>query len=331
MMKIDCKFILIIFFYVVPLISLTQNVKEDLKSVNPFFSKSIKDIISAKPDNMKFNSSIVAYCPFKKDQFWLMECLPTAVHEHLHSLNFYYTNQINYSNRKTNVNSLKNKCYFINKDSIIKVEVPEQVFNSNKAKSFITQKGIDLNTRYKSYYGDSSSLSSQVDGIYGLLEEFLAYYISLETLANTYEYYEATKKLKKRENFEKFFFFSSFQSDILAYFEFKMMIAWYLNHIEKYDNNLYNKIMIDEKLKLFYKNLDDTFYNKINWFKEILRESLVKKNKFYELISNKNIKIKNKRDHTLIENPLYRIYLLEDFFKNDIDINNLKRLRGEEI
>ncbi len=117
---------------------------------------------------------------------------------------------------------------------------------------------------YETYIGgnDIKNLSSQINGIFGLMDEFTAYSTGAKSQLELYNYYLANSKT----GFENIEWWGSFINNLAGcisdYYEFKLFIHWYLAHSKNAHFEEYEKIMANKKLRLVF-TLADQNYNQV--------------------------------------------------------------------
>ena len=131
--------------------------------------------------------------------------------------------------------------------------------------------------RYQTYVSDTSTVSANVSGIYGLLDEYSAY------MNGTRFSLIAAEKLLALGNIEEAFERMRDASQCYyAYYEFRLFIAWYLQYAEKYNKDVYQHLMNHRNMRVLFTLLDDEYLetikrceqlkfpdNKHSWAKEI--------------------------------------------------------------
>ena len=168
----------------------------------------------------------------------------TLVHESCHLHN------IMHSPRGT-------ESFFIDKDNFIQSK-KGALFNSNLLNRFVSKKNQTETSRYSTYIGDEQPLTSQENGIYGLMDEFSAYYHGGKAMFDILDFVEETQL--KRSNTEFLIhYLIGLEYDLLAYYEFKLFISWYLQYAEKSDPYLFTETFGNAKLRMAYTLLDDQY------------------------------------------------------------------------
>lgn len=194
----------------------------------------------------------------------VVESLSTVIHESIHG----YTSEKNYqflAEHTPEGYTFRDNysAYFIDKEEIILVKHTEG-YNSNELKKDIPK---DLRTfRYSPYIAPRSNLGSQQEGIYGLLDEFNAYYQGAKMVWLLLPYFEALDD--PNEGFQDFV--SEFSSDRLAFYEFTYFTLKYLIRSERtyaYEyKDIINNIPLRKAYTAVYQNflaLDMAFQEKL--------------------------------------------------------------------
>ncbi len=169
----------------------------------------------------------------------LIESFATVVHETQHGYNF-------------DIGGFDGEGYYLGNG--IELLVPKtEVVNSNKLNGFVDKIKRKKCDRYSTYVGTKTPfLSSQVDGVYGLLNEFSAYYHGLKAEI------EIRNAGLKCPTFE-------WQSNSLeSYYEFKLFISWYLQMCKKNHKQIYKDIYANNKLRVAYSIFNKQFTKLVN-------------------------------------------------------------------
>jgi hypothetical protein len=203
------------------------------------------------------------------DSASLLEAFGTVVHESCHQLN----HLIATDNRDP---YRQHQGYFITKGIDI---VAEQgpVFNSTKLNNFVPK---DLQTkifRYKTYIGTpQKSLVSQEGGIYGLVDEFTAYYQGTKACFELYDFYYKYRCKGYQKPAEWANYIQQVASSYFAWYEFRLFIAWYLEYAKKNYREVYESSMDNTPLRLAFTLIDNQFGSLVADFNGTL-ESLAAK------------------------------------------------------
>ena len=135
-------------------------------------------------------------------------------------------------------------------------------------------------SRYNIYVADPMpNLSSNVQGVYGLLNEFCAYSWGMNNTVKLYPYY---KKYASDYNDWSPFFISG-ANNRQAYAEFNFFILHYLNYAKKHYPKHYKKIMANKAFKAAYKYTEKKFRKNIKtWEKDVKAAVKILNDKGYE-------------------------------------------------
>tara|TARA_R110001599_G_scaffold351908_1_gene585093 strand:- start:2256 stop:3272 length:1017 start_codon:yes stop_codon:yes gene_type:complete len=198
----------------------------------------------------------------------ILERLNTVVHESMHGL----TSRLPYTLLKEQGNSYYNfkdsySAFYVNKDSSFLVK-HSPVFNSNKISNEIPKA---LRTfRFRPYIAPRSKiLGSQVNGIYGLTDEWNAYYFGTKTALNLFDYY----KSKSDQNHEIYLeYVSNIAASYYAYYEFKYFILKYLEYAKSNEKEVYDGIMANYEFRKAFTSIDDRFAELLREFDKRLDE-----------------------------------------------------------
>lgn len=185
----------------------------------------------------------------KKD---ILKSLNTVVHETCHG----YTSRMVYVilSRKNMKPRGSYSAFYLGKGETVLVK-QTKVFPSRKIHRYFPaklKKGR-LNFRFKTYIYPNASpiLGTQRSGIYGLLDEFNAYYHGTKTAFDMMRYYK-----KHMENTDKtwFKYLQSVYGTYYAYAEFKLFILTYLLYAKNNYPGVYRDIMNNRAfIKVFIK------------------------------------------------------------------------------
>lgn len=188
----------------------------------------------------------------------LLKSYATVIHELLHSFN----------NTKNNTHN-----YFIEKG--IQINVPfTSVYNSKELNKMISKNIQDSIFRYGLYVGGKSVLpglgkipdlnttkenevmSIQL-GIYGLLEEFSAYYFGNLAIYEMYEYYLNRGAKQEIEIWKDYK--AEVQEEWIAYYEFQLFISWYLIYAKKNYPTMYKQLYENNALRIVYTLIEQKY------------------------------------------------------------------------
>lgn len=187
----------------------------------------------------------------------------TAVHEGLHNYDWELAGEIEKETAEWND---RWKSYFINKDIVLSTE-EQSVFKTSTLHRNYFPDAVKEMSRYQTYIqawgegisDENSELSkgelkaygvtelrpgearttSNVKGIYGLMEEFNAYHHGIKA---EYELITGMEDPKV----------SGATNSLAAYFEFNVFMAYYLKYAKEQEQEVYRMLMNDQNLRIAY-------------------------------------------------------------------------------
>jgi hypothetical protein len=220
--------------------------------VKKYNSESIQEIWKADKDKI-FDDYVDEH-----NEKELVISWSTIIHELLHSYN---------------ESTSKGHVYFIEKGT--KIEVPfTEVYNSKELNK-IVRKGLqDSIFRYHLYIGGKSEIlglgkvkgindSKQNEamsiqkGVYGLLEEFSAYYYGNLAAYEQKAYYLKTYGENNKDAWQDYK--HEVESDAIAYHEFQLFIALYMQLAKKKFPKVYEGIHKNQAFKVVYTLMSDKY------------------------------------------------------------------------
>ncbi len=174
----------------------------------------------------------------------ILDGINTAVHEETHGYSFAYRKK-----GKT--------AYFVGNKKTVYVK-QTKIYRSKKMAGSIPQ---DLRTaRYSVYIADpSKNLSSNVQGAYGLLNEFMAYCSGMHTTLCLYPYLESEHV--DWDMWERFIV--SCENDKLAYAEFRYYVLHYLYYAKKHYPKVYKGILKNKAFCKAYRKIERRFAGQV--------------------------------------------------------------------
>ena len=122
--------------------------------------------------------------------------------------------------------------------------------------------------RYDPYVGaDSDGLASNENGIYGLLNEFNAYWTGMRHNVSMFDYYCA-----QDHSFTAWSeYFNGCENNRQAYSEFRYYILTYLLYARENYPNIYHRIMNNDALRYAFRVVDYTFRKDIEQYESTLQ------------------------------------------------------------
>lgn len=196
----------------------------------------------------------------------IIESLNTVVHETLHGFTSRYSYVMLGEATDSNYEFGDHySAFFLDKEEIYLVKHTE-VFTSNKLKQEIPKA---LRTfRFNPYITPKdNNLGSQVQGIYGLMDEWNAYYHGTKTAYDLFEYYKAKASDNKKVYLEHV---GNLAGTYFAYYEFKYYILKYLELAKAEHPDVYQGIIDNENLRKAYTSIDTRFSKLLSQFEERL-------------------------------------------------------------
>ncbi len=149
--------------------------------------------------------------------------------------------------------------YYISPKIEIKV-ASTKIFKSSELNNSIPYEWKNKIFRYDTYINGSDEekeVTSVSEGIYGLMNEFDAYYQSTKAVVELYPYYK--KIALNSEPYYLTLYLSNCYSSVFAYNEFRLFIAWYLKFARKNHPDVYLAISQNKELKAAYTLIDNGY------------------------------------------------------------------------
>ena len=174
-----------------------------------------------------------------RDRLDVLRSYETAVHETVHGMNY------------TKVSS-----YFITGD--VKIEYKEtDIFLSSELNNMVSADTQGKILRYALYiqggeWGDD--VNSIQSGIYGIMDEYNAYFHGAKAAMELYDYY---KELKDIPSWTRYL--QHIDGTISSYYEFRLFIAWYGIYAKKNHADVYSSFMENKELKVAFTLIDQMF------------------------------------------------------------------------
>lgn len=191
----------------------------------------------------------------------LLASFETVIHELLHG----YNNQNH---------ELKIHTYFPGPGE--RVQVPmTKVFSSKELNNFVREGLQDSLFRYGLYVGgkqavaehgkermilnkgNGSEVASISEGLYGLLEEFNAYYFGTLASWELYDYYDDNLESGNQDIWSDYK--HSLLGNAMAYYEFRLFISWYLIYAEQNHPEIYKGLTSNLELRSTFALLDNRY------------------------------------------------------------------------
>ena len=167
---------------------------------------------------------------------------------------------------------------FVSKD--IQIRIPKTaLYKTDELETVITEEQKEEIFRLRTYVLNQKDngkksvlpLNSVTHGIFGLLDEFTAYYHGTKASLEIYNYY----KTVYADNPDKLIdVFSKNSSDVYAYYEFRLFIAWYLKYAKEKHPEVYESCLKNKQLREAFTLVDQAYEKTVkNYFSA--RQNLV--------------------------------------------------------
>ncbi|MGC4023476.1 MAG: hypothetical protein QM734_16760 [Cyclobacteriaceae bacterium] len=177
----------------------------------------------------------------------LIENFETLVHETCHGYNF-----------KIGIESGWNHNGYFISDGCKIGSRKEDFFPSSVLNNVVPKEQQEKIFRYKTYVSGESKNSASLEGVYGFVDEFAAYYHGTRAALELLPYYETICPYTDAHCWVDEYL-SQMQSTLYAYYEFRLFIAWYLMYAESHEQKIFNQLMNNRNLRLAYTLLDIQF------------------------------------------------------------------------
>ncbi|WP_026998758.1 hypothetical protein [Eisenibacter elegans] len=190
----------------------------------------------------------------------LLTVFSTLVHEACHSYNF------------TRLHNRPEQGYFITQG----IRIPRKqtaVFPSLKLNSFVKAETQAQIFRYANYVGTANKQDAQIHGIYGLLEEFSAYYHGTKAHLELFRWMEQHYGYNDARPWVEYYL-GHISSEIYAYEEFRLFMAWYLQYAQQNAPEVYEAIIANQHFKVAFTLLDKLYAHSLADYFE-LRKRIV--------------------------------------------------------
>lgn len=232
-------------------------------------SLGIFKIIENIPSKHKINGITITHSGnFKPERYFSgrsqtdkISSLNTVIHESHHEFNSAYAYELLSQNSPEQYEfGDEYSAFYYADDDIILVKHGE-IFNSNELKRVIPKELQSF--RYKPYIAPRSNLGSQVQGIYGLLDEFHSYYLGTKASMETFTHYEELAKTDIQAYLD---FISSTSSSSWAFYEFKYFSLKYLQKAKNDYPEIYKELMANNELRRIYTKTSTAFEQLVEEF-----------------------------------------------------------------
>lgn len=221
----------------------------------------------------------------------IVNSLNTLVHEVCHG----YTRRLVYQYIQQNTEisyNFGNKYLLYYIDSLRSILVPQTLVFPTKEIHRIIPKPL-RSLRYETYiFPSTQSLGAQVDGIYGLLDEWNAYYHGTRTDIDLFDYYAEQAQANPSYWLE---FFSAVNGTYYAHVEFKFYALKYLMLAREHYPKIYDQILVNKKFAAAFLTIDRNFTDLIDQYFEL-------KNQIFAELQKRKIEFSEDEDYVYIGN-----------------------------
>lgn len=169
-----------------------------------------------------------------KDSDHLADAVDTTVHEEFHSFTFTHGSSVLVGNTYASA-----PLYYLGKGKTRQVS-PTVVFKSEEATAQIPTEY--RTTRYDTYVAKGANVSANTSGVYGMLNEFCAYYWGMHAGKSLYPYLQ--QHVSSYNGYSSFIL--SYQNGRDAYAEFYYWTLVYLDYARTHEPDVYQGILNNE-------------------------------------------------------------------------------------
>lgn len=189
--------------------------------------------------------------------------LNTVIHESHHQFNSVYAYQMLSKATPTNYKFGDEYSAFYYADDDIVLVKHSEVFNGNELKRAIPKELQSF--RYKPYITPKSNLSSQVQGIYGLMDEFHSYYLGSKASMEIFPYFQRKAGTDVTAYLD---FITNMSRSYWAFYEFKYFCLKYLEMAKNEYPDIYRGLLSNEQLRQVYTKTNNAFEALIHEFRQ---------------------------------------------------------------
>lgn len=234
--------------------------------------------------------------------------------------------------------------YYINKDITIYVPYTE-TYKSTKLND-VVRKGVqDSVFRYSLYVGGKNELpdGSKTDllntsennqpssiqiGIYGMLEEFSAYYYGTYTNLHLENYFN--DKFGKDNKDARSDYSHMVLGDAMAFYEFRLFMGWYLVHAKAKYPDIYKGISNNKAMRVVYTIMTDKFTKLVNDSEVKFANELVVKDLF-EIEMDDEAKLLLSLDLSGSDEDMIRFFEMTDLKDDEVYLKVTKTINGKTV
>jgi hypothetical protein len=189
---------------------------------------------------------------------YLMTDYETVIHESTHGFN----DIVGYSSTK------RWRFKIMVDPSIVIYYDNSETYQSSLFKPIVPKDAPSKIFRYKTYVAPGCTVSANLSGIYGILDEFSAYRNGFH--AALMSHYKA-KELKQESIAQRFLGQATGVS--FAYYEFRLFIAWYLAYAKTNYPKVYQGLMDNWNFRVAYTILDEIYLEDVKKLESIYKNS----------------------------------------------------------
>ena len=198
---------------------------------------------------------------------YLISDYETVIHESTHTFNGIF----GYSNKRWRYKIMVDPSIIINYDNT-------ETYQTSLFKAIVPPEAPTKIFRYKTYVAPGSTVSANISGIYGLIDEFSAYRNGCH--AGITSYLKA-KELKRDALAKRFL--SQSNGVHFAYYEFRLFFAWYLAYAKQNYPKIYTQLMDNHNFRVAFTLIDDLFLEDVKLLDSINKnETTYDYNYYYE-------------------------------------------------
>lgn len=224
------------------------------EKVIPEYSEILKNNYAAPESFTKAIDDVeVKWIPDNSDSF-AQNFLLTVLHETVHQKNFEQSSDTSFA-------------YYLPKKPIVIVSKKNNYYESSELIETIdTNEYFNLHDFMASFIGNylfADRMSSNVQGIYGILDEFTAYANQANAVLQIIPLWQDTSLslLTKDCNFEAYYIPAHFYC-------FNLMIGWYIEHATKYQTDMVDIFKNDLQLRKAYTEINTFFEGQMTVYNE---------------------------------------------------------------
>lgn len=217
----------------------------------------------------------------------IVSAISTVVHEICHG----YTSKIYlkvFKDKGQPISGFDYSAFYIENNQTEVVKHTE-VYVTKKMNSIFPKELIT--SRYETYvYPSEPIMGSQQSGIYGLLDEFNAYYQGTKVSIEMFDYYKENKNTPSGW----LNYLSDFYGQYYSFLEFKAYILSYALYAKKYEPKVYAGIINNKELLYVLKRTDENWNKLIEDFKK-------KRSELFQLLKSEGHKVSEDNEFTFID------------------------------